>query len=99
MAFVELVAAPILLKATGCVPTEILPGVNCGNGWADHLIEIVLNLPFLFFLAVAFSAFPTSSPPSREFMLLLYFFDVILILALAHPVLHLLERKRARRDR
>ena len=37
-------------------------------------------------------------PPSREFMLLLYLFDVILILALAYPVLRLFAWKRARRS-
>src|SRR5581483_1924980 len=102
MAFVELVTAPILLKATVCSPTEILPGFNCGNGWVNHLIEIVLDLPFLFFLAVAFSYdrafFSYHLPLSREFMLLLYLFDVILILALTYLVLRLLERKRARRN-
>jgi hypothetical protein len=99
MAFVELVTAPILLEATGCSPAEILPGVKCGSGWINRLIEIILDLPFMFFLAVAFSVFPTSSPPSREFMFLLYCFDAILILALMYLVVRLLERKRARRNR
>jgi len=66
------------------------------------LVEIVLDLPFLFFYALVFSydrAFsPITSPLSREFMLLLYLFDVILILALTYLVLRLLERKRARRN-
>jgi hypothetical protein len=98
MAFVELVTAPILLKMTGCHANEILPGVSCGFGWVNRLIEVALNLPFLFLWAVAFSVFPTSSPPSREFMLLLYLFDAILVLALTYLVLRLLERKRARRN-
>jgi hypothetical protein len=97
VAIPELVAAPALLKATGCSPIEILPGVTCGDGWVHHAMEIVLNLPFLFVMAVAFTAFPTSSPPSREFMLLLYLFDVILALALAYPLLRLFTWKRARR--
>jgi len=98
MAVVELVTGPILLKATGCSPTEIVPGFNCGSGWMSRLTEIVLDLPFMFFLAVALSIFPTSSPPSREFMFILYCFDGILILALTYLVLRLLERKRARRN-
>ena len=98
VAITELVTAPALLKATGCSPTEISPGVSCGDGWVHHAMEIVLNLPFLFFYAAVFTAFATSSPPSREFMLLLYLFDVILILALAYPVLRLFAWKRARRS-
>jgi len=98
VALLELVAAPALLKATGCWSAEILPGVNCGDGWVHRAMEIVLDLPFLFVMAVIFAAFPTISPPGREFMLLLYLFDVILILALAYPVLRLLAWKRARRS-
>jgi hypothetical protein len=91
--FMELLAAPILLKATGCSPTEILPGFNCGRSWVNRLIEIVLDLPSMFLLAVALSIFPTTSPPSRGFMLLLYLFDVILLLAVTYPLLVLLARK------
>ena len=98
VAILELAAGPALLKATGCSPTEILPGVTCRDGWVHHAMEIVLNLPFLFVFAVVFTAFASNSPPSREFMLLLYLFDVVLVLALVYPVLRLLAWKRARRS-
>jgi hypothetical protein len=101
VAILELLALPTLLKATGCgCCTEILPTLTCGVGWVNRSIEIVLNLPFLFFYALVFSyerAFsPITSPPSREFMLLLYLFDAILILALTYLLLILFARKKGR---
>jgi hypothetical protein len=78
----------------------ILQLATCGYGWVSRLIEIVLNLPLLFFYAPVISyarAFSlTVSPPSREFMLLLYLFDVILALALTYPLLILFTRKNGR---
>ncbi|HEY1982636.1 MAG TPA: hypothetical protein VGH13_21365 [Xanthobacteraceae bacterium] len=91
---VELVTAPILLKVTGCHGLEILPGVSCGSGGFSFK-EFVLNLPFLFLWAAMFF-FRTSSPPSREFLLLLYPFKAILVLALTYPLLILFTRTRAR---
>lgn len=90
VAIFELIALPIL-DATGCHSTEILPSFSCGEGLVRRSMEIVLNLPILFIYAALF-AFAKSSPPSREFMLLLYAFDAILVLALIHPLLLLAQR-------
>jgi hypothetical protein len=100
VAILQLATSSILLKVTRCSPTEILPMFTCGYGWVSRLIEIVLNLPLLFFYAPVISyarAFSlTVSPLSREFMLLLYLFDVILALALTYPLLILFTRKNGR---
>jgi hypothetical protein len=90
VAILELAALPIL-DAAGCHSTEILPSFACGEGWVRRSIEIVLNLPVLFIYAALF-AFAKNSPPGREFMLLLYAFDAILVLALIHPLLLLAQR-------
>jgi hypothetical protein len=97
VAILEFAALPILLEATGCHSTEVLPSLACGEGWggegwARRSIEIVLNLPLLFFYALAFT-FSKGGPPSKEFMLLLYLFDAILFLALIYPLLFFLARK------
>ena len=94
----ELVAYPILLKSTGCSWNAGLQWFTCGDGWVDHLMAIVLNLPLLFLLAREFTFFGASAPISREFMLLLYMFDVILIFALTYPLLLLFSRKSGRRS-
>ncbi len=103
VAILELAALPILsatgfLSATGCHSTEILPSFACGEGWGRRSIEIVLNLPILFIYAALFT-FAKNSPPSREFMLLLYTFDAILLLALIHPLLLLAQRLGKARSR
>jgi hypothetical protein len=96
VAILELAALPILLEATGCHLTEVLPSPACGKewaseGWARRLVEIVLNLPFLFFYALAFTFSKAGQP--KEFMLLLYFFDAILFLALMYPLSFFFARK------
>jgi hypothetical protein len=63
------------------------------------LIEIILNLPVLFFYATAFTLFFKDMPPSIEFRLLLSLFDLILILALTYPLLLIFGRKSGRRKR
>jgi hypothetical protein len=98
MAPLELAAYPIISKATGCSWTEVLQSFTCGDGWGDHSIAIVLNLPLLFSYAREFTFFGASAPISREFMLLIYLFDVILILALTYPLLLLFSRKSGRRS-
>jgi len=97
VAILEFAALPILLEATGCHLTEVLPSPACGKewageGWAQRSVEIVLSLPFLFFYALAFT-FSKGGPPDKEFMLLLYFFDTILFLALIYPLLFFFARK------
>jgi hypothetical protein len=62
-----------------------------------RLIEFVLDLPYGFVLAPAFTVlFRADAPPGREFMLLLYLLDVILVLALTHPIMLFFGRKRAK---
>ena len=97
VAISEFAALRILLEATGCHLTEVLPSPACGKewageGWARRSVEIVLNLPFLFFYALAFT-FSKGGAPSKEFMLLLYVFDTILFLALIYPILFFFARK------
>jgi hypothetical protein len=93
VAVLESAALPILLEAGGCHSTEVLPSFTCGEGWARRSIEIILNLPLLFFYATAFALFFRDMPPSIEFGLLLFLFDLILILALIYPLLFVLARK------
>jgi hypothetical protein len=81
-----------VLEAAGCHSTEVLPSFTCGEGLARRSIEIILNLPLLFFYATAFALFG-NMPPSIEFRLLLFLFDLILILALIYPLLFVLARK------
>jgi hypothetical protein len=81
------------LEAAGCHSTAVLPSFACGEGWARRSIEIILNLPLLFFYATAFTLFFKDMPPSMEFRLLLFLFDLILILALIYPLLFVLGRK------
>jgi hypothetical protein len=96
VAILEVAALPIILTATGCQANfEILPNFTCGDGLVRRSIETVLNLPLLFVYAPAFTFFLTA-PPSRDFRLLLYLFDVILVLALTYPLLFLLARKRTK---
>jgi len=54
-------------------------------------------LPLLFAVALAFTIFGPAAP-SRTFMLLLYIFDLMLVLALTYPVLVFLVRKRVKRS-
>jgi putative flippase GtrA len=98
MALLELAAYPIILKATGCSSTEVLFSFTCGEGWVGHSIAIVLNLPALFSYAREFTFSAASAPLSREYVRLLYLFDVIFILALTYPLLLLFGRKSDRRS-
>jgi hypothetical protein len=92
----EVVALPIILAATGCQSNfEILPNFTCGEGLVRRSIETILNLPLLFVYAPAFALFLTA-PPARDFKLLLYLFDLILIFALTYPLLFVLARKRTK---
>jgi hypothetical protein len=96
VAILEVCTLPIILAETGCQANfEILPNFTCGEGLVRHSIETILNLPFLFVYAPAFTLFITA-PLARNFRLLLYLFDAILFLALTYPLLFLLVRKRAR---
>ena len=97
VAFFEYIALPVLLEATGCHRMDILLGLECGKGWAGEgwarrSVEIVLNLPVLFFYAFAFT-FSKAARPSAEFMALLYFFDAILFLAMIYPLLFFFKRR------
>lgn len=68
------------------------------NGLADSIARSgVLNLPLLFAVALALTIFGPAAP-SRTFMLLLYIFDLMLVLALTYPVLVFLVRKRVKRS-
>ncbi|MEH2484883.1 hypothetical protein V1280_000822 [Bradyrhizobium sp. AZCC 2230] len=93
MALLELVAHPILLKSTGCSWTEGPQGFICADGWVGRTLELVLNLPILFSYAQEFTLFGASAPFSRDFMILLYLFDVIFTLAMAYPLLILFAPK------
>ena len=87
VAILEFAALPVVLHASGCHLNEMLPGFACGDGFVGRLIELVLNLPFLFVYAPAFTLFTSLAPRPRDFMLLLYLFDILLIFALIYPVL------------
>jgi hypothetical protein len=90
-------ALPAAVNTTGCHANfEILPNFTCEEGLVSRLIETILNLPLLFVYAPAFTLSATLAPLSREFRLVLYFFDVILVLALTYPPLLFLERRRGR---
>jgi hypothetical protein len=96
VAIVEAAAFDRVVSISGCHwNPEILPNFTCGEGVFGQSIAMVLNLPFAFVYAVGFTLF-WLAPPSRAFMFLLYGFDVILVLALTHPVLVYLARKRAK---
>jgi len=85
----------ILNSITGCqMNAEILPNFTCGQGLVRSLIEWVLNLPLLFAALTIFEP----AAPSRTFMLLLYIFDLMFVLALTYPVLVFLARKRVKRN-
>jgi hypothetical protein len=84
----------VLSGITGCqMNSEILPNFTCGQGLVRSLIEWVLNLPLLFAVALALTIFGPAAP-SQTFMLLLYIFDLMFVLALTYPVLVFLARKR-----
>jgi hypothetical protein len=98
VAIFEAAALDFVLNITGCKSNpEILPNFTCGDGLVRSSIELVLNLPLVFVYAPAFTFFFRDHPPSRTFMLLLYSFDIILVLALTYPLLVFLARKRAKR--
>ncbi|MEH2569801.1 hypothetical protein V1289_009428 [Bradyrhizobium sp. AZCC 2289] len=93
VAILEVAALPVMLNATGCQSNfEILPNFTCGPGLIRRSIEVVLNLPLIFVYAPAFTLF-VAHTPARNFMLLLYLFDVILIFALTYPLLLYFRRK------
>jgi hypothetical protein len=90
----EVAALPMILNATDCrAHFEILTNFTCGDGLVRRTMEIVLDLPRLFVYAPMFTIFVTARL-ARNFMLLLYLFDLILILALTYPFLFLFARKR-----
>jgi ABC-type amino acid transport system permease subunit len=96
VAIVEAAAFERVVAISLCrMNAEILPNFTCGEGVVRQSLAMVLNLPFMFIYAVGFTLF-WEAPPSRTFMLLLYGFDVILVLALTYPVLVYLARKRAK---
>ena len=96
VAIVEAAAFERVVAISRChMNAEILPNFTCGEGAVGQSIALVLNLPFAFVYAPAFTLF-WQAPPSRAFMFLLYGFDVILVLALTYPVLVYLARKRAK---
>lgn len=97
-AFEFAVGERLLKSITGCQwNAEILPNFTCGQGLSGSLIEWVLNLPLLFAVALALTIVGPAAP-SRTFMLLLYIFDLMLVLALTYPVLVFLARNRVKRS-
>jgi hypothetical protein len=97
VAILEFAALPVILNATGCQSNfEILPNFTCGQGLVRRSIEVVLNLPFVFVYAPAFTLFTWHAPRPRDFMLLLYFFNALLIFALTYPLLLFFRRKHAK---
>jgi hypothetical protein len=96
VAIFEAAALDLVVNISGCkLNAEILPNFTCGEGLVRYSTEMVLNLPLGFVYAPAFTLF-WPAPPSRTFMLLLYVFDIILILALTYPLLVLRARKHAK---
>jgi hypothetical protein len=91
MAVLELAALPALQEATGCTSTGVLSGFICRIGWADHPIEMILNSPLLLIFSLPFTWLGIA--PWSNLKLQFYAFDVILVLALAYPLLLLLARK------
>jgi hypothetical protein len=90
------VGARVIKSITGCqMNPEILPNFTCGESRVSSLMEWILNLPILFGMALALTIYGPAAP-NRTFMLLLYVFDSIFVLALTCPVLVFLARKRAR---
>lgn len=98
MEFLELVAYPNILKATGCSTGEVLFSFTCGDGWGGHAIAFVLNLPMLFSSAREFTFSVAGASLSLKYVLLLYLFDAIFILALTYLLL-LVFRRPGRRQK
>jgi hypothetical protein len=96
MAFLELAAYSTILTATGCRSAEVLFSFTCGDGWIGQSIALVLNLPSLFSSAPEFTFSPAGASLSRGYLVLLYLFDAILVLALTYPLLLLFGRKKVR---
>ena len=97
VAILEVAALDLVINISGCKwNPEILPNFTCGEGLVRYSMSWVLNLPLAFVYAPAFTLF-WNHPPNRTFMLLLYTFDIILVLALTYPFLVLLARKHAKR--
>jgi hypothetical protein len=96
-AFEFAVGARVIKSITGCqMNPEILPNFTCEQGLVRSLLEWILNLPILFGIALALAIFGPAAP-SRTFMLLLYIFDLMFVLALTYPVLVFLARARVKR--
>ncbi len=74
---------------------ENLPRFGC-TGTLARMFELILNLPLLLIYAPLFTVL---RPPTltNDFIVMLYSFDVVLVLALAHPVLAIAARWRAKR--
>jgi hypothetical protein len=91
-----LVKRPVLGKACGM--TEIVPMFSCGHGWIAHSIEFVLNLPFLFSYALAFTVFGGPAL-NRSFIDFLYIFDVIFALGVVYFLVWFLNWSEVRHRR
>jgi hypothetical protein len=97
IAVFDFVAFSITTTVAGCrFDADVLPNFTCREGPLQHPTEFILSLPILFVVAPLVTAFgPTT--PNPQFMNLLYGFDVILVLALAYPLIVLIARWRVRR--
>ena len=96
MAFLELAVYSTILGTTGCRSAEVLFSFTCGDSWAGQSIALALNLPSLFSSAPEFTFSTAGASLSRGYLLLLYLFDAIFILALTYPLLLLFGRKKVR---
>lgn len=96
IAIAETVALSFATNVAGCrLSGEIVPNFTCREGLLQRPIELILNVPILLVIAPVITLFEPATP-NPAFMMLLYVFDAIVVLALAHPVLALLARRRAR---
>ena len=96
IAIVETFAPSLITSVAGCQWNgDIVPNFTCREGVLQRPTELVLNVPILMVLAPVVTLFGPALP-NPNFMMLLYGFDGVLVLALAHPVLALLAGPRAK---
>jgi hypothetical protein len=96
IAIAEFVAPNVIMNAAGCHWSgDVLPNFTCREGVLQRPTELLLNVPILFVLAPV-STLVGPAMPNPALMLLLYAFDGILVLALAHPVFALLAARRVK---
>lgn len=96
IAIAETVTLSITTNVAGCnLHGEILPNFTCREGLLQRPTEFILNVPILFVIAPVITLFGPAAP-NPAFMMLLYVLDVIVVLALAHPVLAMLKVWRTR---